>query len=360
MRDVRRLDMGRPKKNIAADSSILSASAAPKKRGRPRKIADPVSPTPSVEENFIDHKAIAPVVVDRPHAAVLRSLVKTFYDIQDVRKRTEARLRLKADGTAMKDNGTVMASTADGLKFLRKNLEKLQEMEKEIGRDIEKMYKKCPEYEYLKTVKGVGPTIGAILISEIDIGKATTVSKIWQYAGLNPGNVKGKKAKKNSDGSYNIITTDEYVKGDRLSAGFVSPYNKFLKTKLLGVLADCMMKSRSPWMDFYYNYKNRLANSTGFRKGSSLDNPKSWSEEAPMHRERAARRYMIKMFLIDYYVNIRTLYGLEVRPPYQEEKLGHLHNGTGVQAPIVKPLIKETIEEAPVKRKRGRPRKNPL
>ena len=52
---------------------------------------------------------------------------------------------------------------------------------------------------------------------------------------------------------------------------------------------------------------------------------KSWKDETKGHRDNAARRYMIKMFLKDLYVVWRTVEGLPVRAPYQEEYLGHKH-----------------------------------
>jgi hypothetical protein len=61
------------------------------------------------------------------------------------------------------------------------------------------------------------------------------------------------------------------------------------------------------------NYKNRLANEEG------------WKDESDGHRDHAAKRYMVKMFLKDLYVAWRTMEGLPVRVPYQEEYLNHVH-----------------------------------
>jgi len=47
--------------------------------------------------------------------------------------------------------------------------------------------------EWLLDVKGVGTISAAHIIGEIDIYKAKTVSKIWQYCGLNPSKIRGKK-----------------------------------------------------------------------------------------------------------------------------------------------------------------------
>lgn len=50
-----------------------------------------------------------------------------------------------------------------------------------------------------------------------------------------------------------------------------------------------------------------------------------WKDVTPGHRDKAAKRYMIKMFIKDLYVIWRTIEGLPVREPYQVEYLGHTH-----------------------------------
>src|SRR5215471_13088108 len=50
-----------------------------------------------------------------------------------------------------------------------------------------------------------------------------------------------------------------------------------------------------------------------------------WSEASKAHRDRAARRKMIKAFLQDLYVAWRELEHLPVREPYVQEYLGRKH-----------------------------------
>lgn len=325
-----------PRKKTTAVETEAMTEEPKKKRGRPRK--NPLTP---VEEKTIKTKVNSSVeesdgpspdldtgnmtAEDIVRRSDLRGLVKTFYDVQNLRLRTAGRLHVKADGSAMKDNGTVMAQSDIGNEFLETSYGQIKETEEYLKKTITKLYKKCPEYQWLKDIKGIGPTIGAILITEIDIVKAVNVSKIWQYAGLNPGTTVGKKVKgKDKDGKIVLETTGELIRGDRLTAGFIAPYNKFLKTKLLGVLAGSFIKTApdSPYTKLYYDYKNRLENS---------DKPcgttgKTWKETTPGHRNNAAKRYMIKIFLQDYYAHVREIYGLPVRCPYQEEYLGHVHH----------------------------------
>ena len=254
----------------------------------------------------------------------LRALVRTMYDYQDMRLRTAGRLRLKADDTAQDEENMEEAVFSEkdypaiaSVKF------DTQAIEKRLAKEIEKEVKALPIWKaFFDGVKGCGPLMAAACLAEFDIERATTVSKMWQFSGLNPGMVRGKKRKQGKGKDFEIIVTDEMVRGDRRTPGFVSPFNGWLRTKLVGVLASCMIKAQSSYaLDFYYPYKARLEQSEV--KASSGE--KSWSEESKGHRDNAAKRYMIKMFVKDLYVAWRTIEGLEVRKPYQEEYLGHIH-----------------------------------
>ena len=147
---------------------------------------------------------------------------------------------------------------------------------------------------------------------------------MWQFAGLNPGLVKGKKRVDHEDGKVEFVETGEMIRGDKLTPGHVSPFNQNLRTALVGVLADGFIKQQNYYcMEFYYPYKARLEQeeNTVLHVGKE----KQWKDVNKGHRDRAAKRYMIKMFLKDLYVAWRTIEGLPVRPSYQEEYLGHKH-----------------------------------
>lgn len=289
----------------------------------------------------------------------LRAMMRSLYDFQDLRKRQANRLKRKVDGSAQEDNGTDAQMAPESKDDLETCWSQVNGVEKEFLKVLTKKIRLFPEWNmFLKDVKGIGPLMAAVLICEIDIEKASTVSKIWQYAGMNPGLVPGKKPGKER-GTY--VVTGEMVRGDRPTVGFILPYNKFLKTKMLGVLADCFIKAQSPYVKFYYDYKSRLENEdrviNGDQKGRRWNEPSEVPEldkdgnvkyrkrrnpetgkmedtdEVVMkrtgmgiRRDKAAKRYMVKMFLRDYYTNVRTLYGLEVRPPYEEEYLNRRHH----------------------------------
>jgi hypothetical protein len=249
---------------------------------------------------------------------VIRGIVRSIYDYQDIRVKMGNRLRFKADGSDQNDNGTVMAVNVEDIPSLVDAFNDSKDIEANLVKSLSKELKGIKVYdEFLKNVKGVGPMMAAVIISEFDIHKAETISAMNQYAGLNPGLVKGKKRVGDQ-----IVVTDTMIRGDKLTAGFVAPFNTKLRTKMLGVLGSSFLKSKSYYSQFYYNYKNRLKNEDRLIAGQE----KKWSETTDKHRHNAAMRYMVKMFIRDLYVAWRESEGLTVRCPYEEEYLGIKHH----------------------------------
>ncbi len=260
----------------------------------------------------------------------LRLLTRAREDFQDMRKRMDNRIGRKADGSDQEVNER--AFQTEDLEMFADISGEARKQEQDVEKKMKKILKRFPIYnDWLLQVKGVGTIAAATIISTFDIEKATTVSKMWQYAGLNPGMVRGKKRHENKDGTFRIEVTDTLVRGDRMTPGFVAPFNKRLRTSLCGILADGFIKAQAPYaMEFYYPYKERLANSeketTEIRKKGGKPESLAWKDAKLGHRDRAAKRYMIKMFVRDLYEAWREIEGLEVRPPYQEEYLGHKHS----------------------------------
>jgi hypothetical protein len=277
-----------------------------------------------------------------PDQQAVRTLVRARMDFQAMRKAMSNRLGKKADGSNqdLSDGRTWMADDMA-------NFQDISDVAKKQEQTIEKMLKKTlkrfPVYnEYLAEVKGVGTIAAGWIIGEFDIHIATTVSKMWQYSGMNPGMVRGKKRiepgehkgeklvseVKDQKGKVIalIVESNEMIRGDRATKGFVLPYNKPLRTALVGVMADGFIKAQSPYcMEFYYPYKERLAQEE--TEVLHVGKMKQWKEVSPGHRDRAAKRYMVKMFLKDLYVAWREIEGLPVRCSYQEEYLNHKHAG---------------------------------
>ena len=250
------------------------------------------------------------------HKAEIRTILRTIDDFQNTRIRTANRLKVKADGTPQEDAETNAPDvTSDSILDTGKLFGDAKQIEQDLTKRLESVVKQTPEWKkYFKGIKGIGPKMAAILISEIDPYKAETVSKIWQYAGLNSSMVFGKK--KDKDG--NVVTTTDLVRGDRPTAGYILPYNKYLKMCVGGKIATQLLMAKNPkYVAIYEGAKN-------FYK----TNPK-WKDESDMHIHRAAVRKMLKQFLADYYAFVRPLYGLETRVPYAEEKMGIVHHFYG-------------------------------
>lgn len=309
--------------------------------------------------------------MDKEKRKELRAMVRTMYDYQDMRLRTAGRLRLNAsdmivDETNM-DDAEIIEKDYDTLEYVKVAT---SQVEKKLLKEIHSMIKDENIYKkFFKKVRGCGPLMSAVCLAEFDIVEAETVSKMWQFAGLNPGMVQGKKIVKitkdtdmskiireyeNKKGEKcGIIKVDEMVRADRKNPGFVLPFNAWLRTKLCGVLAGSIIKSSVRWIDIpadeyvespytrikekkfqkatvkseyaklYLEYKFRLEHEENEVMHCGKMVP--WKDVTPGHRDNAAKRYMIKMFLKDLYAAWRQVEGLPVRAPYQEEYLGHVH-----------------------------------
>jgi hypothetical protein len=287
--------------------------------------------------------------------SLLRTMVRSAYDLQKLRiemgNRLVAQFKAKLGGQpGKKEKDTIDEEGQDLLEELKARFKKLTEgVAKELPakrqwkgddlissytegillynyvtleRDEAKQFRllestldEFPIYnEFLKGVRGCGPAMSAIIISEIDIAKARYPSSLWAYAGLDvvvgsdDQDSKGRSRRK--EHLREIDYTDKNGKpAKRLGITF----NPFLKTKLMGVLGPCLIKSRSPYKTIYDGYKHRLET-----------HPK-WSALTKAHRHNAAVRYMAKRFLCDLYAAWRPLEGLEASLEYSQAKFGIVH-----------------------------------
>jgi len=269
----------------------------------------------------------------------LREAVRHFYDIQTVRMQHSGRISRKAAGNEVVISDEQRSAWAaqvkrlegverDALTVVKEKLERIPLWTEVLSQDDERW-------------TGLGPTMAGVLLSEVDITRATTVSKLWRFAGLAPvaawrcqscarvvqrTEAGWEHTKKKSNERTCEFEKDALHEGqvrdsgsaERSKKGEKRHYNLFLKTKLLGVLAGSFLRTNKGagnaiWRPVYDNYKHRLESS-----GRST---------SPGQLHKASSRYMIKMFLIEFWKEWRQHEGLEVRPPYQEEKLQHRHVG---------------------------------
>lgn len=150
-------------------------------------------------------------------------------------------------------------------------------------RDMEKVLKKIPVWtQFLADVRGIGPAIGGIIVSEIDIYKSEYPSSLWKLAGLDvvhvgkyvddKGNEKTLRGEEVdawyadinnvdqpmlAEGKYPVtyeavgrsrkdycLVQRDYINKDGNSAVRDSiTFNPFLKTKLIGVLGTSFLRA---------------------------------------------------------------------------------------------------------------------
>lgn len=227
--------------------------------------------------------------------------------------------------------------------YLQRQNRLLMLLEADTLERIKQALKAVPISAWLLAQKGIGPTLAGVLISEIDITRCTTPSALWAYAGLHCDQETGQAV--------------------RRKKGVKSNWNPMLKTKLVKVLAECFIKSNSPWRSHYDSYKMRKTNQlvdvcrpcagTGkvafgaddetmvavkdtkskaadktCRNCGGTGGPAPWGNSAA-HRDLASKRYMVKMFLLEFWKRWRAQENLPIVPSYAEAMLGRTHGDHG-------------------------------
>jgi len=162
------------------------------------------------------------------------------------------------------------------------------EIEQNIAKRIGSIVRQHPTWKWLHQVKGVGPVLAGKLVGLVGPDEAMerrdTVSKLWAFAGLAPG--------------------QKLVKGQKAS------FNRRLKS-LMYVIATSMLRAQGKFAEVYYSAKEYYA-----------ANRPDWT---PMHCHMAALRKMEKLFLACLWQVWRESIGQPVRKVYVVEKLGHTH-----------------------------------
>lgn len=225
----------------------------------------------------------------------IRILTRAYFDYQKERMRLDGMLGIKKDGELKK---LTPPRDETFLAELFKRKEEVAAMETAIHKELAKeVHKHLLWKGFLKGVKGVGEGIAAVIISQIEIGRAKYPSSLWRFAGVAPGKDKRKKGEKNA-------------------------FNAFLKMVLVGRLGPSFLKSNSPYREYYDNMRVRL---DGEDWGVPSKAPSDPKHPKAFHQHNAANRYMVKMFLKDLYFAWRSLEGLPISEGYQEAYLGHKH-----------------------------------
>jgi len=172
---------------------------------------------------------------------------------------------------------------------------------------------------------GIGPAMGGILTGWIDPHKARHVSSVWKFCGLDvAADGRGRSWRQE-----HLVEKEYRDKRGQLKTRMSVTYDPWVKTKLMGVLAGSFIRLDAPWRQVYDGYKHRLVTDPGRvkvelaewkrRHDRGEDVSMLWP---PGRVEKAAKRYMIKQFLMELWVMWRQLEGLPVTDPYAVAVLG--------------------------------------
>ncbi len=189
----------------------------------------------------------------------------------------------------------------------------LEKMESNQFKYLSHVLEDYPIYtEFLKGVQGVGPGMAGVIIAEIDIAKAQYPSSLWKYTGLDVApDGKGRSRKKE-----HLVETEYADKNGEIKKKMGISFNPFLKSKLIGVLASSFIRAGvNKYEQIYRGYKHRIT-----------EHP-DHIEKTLGHRDNMAKRYCVKMFLMDLHRVWRKLDGFPPTVPYHEAKLGMKHIG---------------------------------
>jgi len=322
------------------------ATPKPTRRGRkPRAQPPPSAPVTATTAASAPAESEEPKKILTPAErwrAALRKAVRAFYDLQ--------RLRMQSHGRTY-DRATVIELEPEDVKRFNDYGNFLEQQEKAALDHIKDLLERDGFYRATfsdrSRWKGVGPTMAAVLLSELDIDRARSVSCFWKIAGL--AVTPRKRCRvcfvvlKEVEGagglpayehpsykcklSFGLVPPEEQIDSgqtDHATRGEKIAYNPFLKTKVVGVMADCMIKAGSPYRAYYDDYKHRWA-SAG--KGKS-----------DAHRHLAAKRFMVKILLSDLFNLWMNYLGRPCRKPYYVLKLGMpLHVNVEGAPPYVPP-----------------------
>lgn len=207
----------------------------------------------------------------------------------------------------------------------------LESQEQKQFRQMLPTLESIPVYnQFLLKERGIGPAMAAVLITYFDPHKARHVSAFWKYAGLDvapDGAARSRRKEHLIERAYVNRNGEQAV---RLS----TTYNPWLRMKLLGGLAPSFLRSASPRRELYDNYRTRITTDPDRKKCTVAEWKRAFRAEedvrglwTPGRIHKAALRYMIKLFLLDFWKMWRELEGLPVTESYNEARRGYPHGG---------------------------------
>ena len=266
--------------------------------------------------------------------------------------------------TLKKFKGDEVISTYAELVLVDQYMKLLSDEEKNFRR-LGNVLEGIPIYDqFLIKVKGIGPAMAGVLISEIDIYKAEYPSSLWAYAGLDAVTVGVYKKDDKEviismaeidqyyethdrdetmmvDGKYEVslkqvgrslksycLVDREYTNKEGKQATKKSiTYNPFLKTKLIGVLGSSFLKTGNTCfidgVETSSAARMKLAKDNGF----VMDLKSKESSSAQVITFLRAKDYEVKLVQGEYsarYYEYKAR--LDNHPNHKDKTPAHKHN----------------------------------
>lgn len=234
--------------------------------------------------------------------------------------------------------------TNEGEYCLSKTYLTLLEEEENTFKAMGNVLKNHPMMPWFNTVKGIGPAIAAVLISEVDMNPERTpnLGSLYAYCGLDtvveevtmPNGEAKLVGVARSRQDKHLVMRQYTARDGSVKERKSITYNEFLHTKLLGVCADNLIRSGGYFKtEVYNNYKFRLLNSPDHVGKNGI------------HIERMAKRYVIKIFMMYFFEEYCRVIGRELPPLYHERKLNLHHSGPLFTGDVKKTEAEKEIDK---------------
>jgi hypothetical protein len=224
----------------------------------------------------------------------LRAVVDAYYKSQKSRVAWENRLRALRQEKDTEESPRLLQAQS--------YLEMFGTIEKRAFGEMGQELISHPAWPWLRRVKGIGPTLAAKLLCDIDIELARHVSSLWKFCGLAPKN--GRAMRK--------------VKGEKLQ------YNQKLRNVCYLIGTQFLMTKRlsrpSPYLAIYDRWKIYYHEN---RKGEAWQKSSGEEDWRPLRIDLAARRKMVNIFLSHLWLTWREAVQLPTSKPYAIGVLGH-------------------------------------
>lgn len=186
----------------------------------------------------------------------------------------------------------------------------LLKMEKKAYTFLYKLIEPFPLWtDFLQYIPEIGPASAGSMAVYLDPRKANYPTSYWKFCGYDV--VDDIARGRGKDHLINVAYKDRH--GEWKVKKSIT-YNAFMKKRMNSLSVVISSRSDCPYSILYKNYLNRLE-----QRFDLKGREESWLKSM-------ARRYPIKILLIEVWMKSRDLLGLPLVAPWHEAKLGYGHH----------------------------------